>query len=62
MTKKMINENTTNLKFASSKKFEDSSASIVAVHEISKTLEKDDVSIAFASTFIENFSYKLQNC
>jgi hypothetical protein len=64
MTKKMTNENTTNLKFSSSKKSGNSMpASIVAVLEILKTPEKDDVSTAFASTFIDkNFSYKLQNC
>ncbi len=62
MTKKLIDENTTDLKFKNFNfaKFEKfTSASIIAVLAI---LEYNE-SIAFASTFSEKFySYKLQNC
>jgi hypothetical protein len=74
MTKKIVDENTTNLKFknfnfnfAKLENFSSAgintansmSASIVAVFAISE----DAVPAAFASTFSEKFySYKLQNC
>jgi hypothetical protein len=73
MTKKIIDENTTDLKFknfnfAKIENFSSAdinianfmSASIVAVLADS---ENDAISIAFASTFSEKFYlYKLQNC
>jgi hypothetical protein len=64
MTKKIIDENTTDLKFknfnANSAKLENlTSASIVAVLAIFE----DAVSTTFASTFSGKFyPYKLQNC
>jgi hypothetical protein len=62
MTKKLIDENTTDLKFKNFNfaKFEKfTSASIIAVFAI---LEYDE-SAAFASTFSEkSYLYKLQNC
>ncbi len=64
MTKKIVDENTTDLKFknfnSNFAKFENlTSASIVAV----LASFEDAVSTAFASTFSEKFySYILQNC
>jgi hypothetical protein len=73
MTKKIVDENTTDLKFknfnfAKIENFSSAdinianfmSASIVAVFA---DLENDAISIAFASTFSgKSYSYKLQNC
>ncbi len=62
MTKKIVDENTTDLKFKNfnfAKSENLTSASIVAV---SATFE-DAVSIAFINTFSEkSYSYQLQNC
>jgi hypothetical protein len=65
MTKKLIDEDTTDLKFKNfnsnfAKSANFMSASIVAVLAIP---ENDAESVAFASTFTEkSYPYKLQNC